>query len=628
MSKIIVVGSLPKLFLKFKQYNISDNLIEVSDTNSIVDLVSKLKGISPRDVIFIVNGSIVQNSKFSISDIFKRLTDAGINVILVPFDVQSKEISYQAPRVDLLEPPFTLNQVLFFLNNYGMQLNNIPQENSHIYTLNDSIANSINPSSIFLNEENVSREAPNNSQNKNIDNSALDLNNISKNQNIPNFQSIDNNPFSNSSNLGNSNTSDVNTGENRNISPFKISSDSPNQTNTSFSQTSKNNPFINNSRVESDKEAGFSNTQNGLISPWINSENKEGPTRTNQNQVKFPQVNDQNITFQSNNYQPQQNQSTNYQPPQFQNNNYQPPQSQFRSSPQRNDSRFGQTKRKGYVITITVPKGGVGKSSLTLNLAAFLGLKLRKLNKTVCVIDANFQQADSGKYLDKWTPNITEIARDPNILSRDRIDEIIQSFPKYNISVLLGPENPDDADPSWLRAHLYVKILDLLRERYDYIIIDTPVAEKYHELFKDFALPQADFIIVPVAPNLPTLWNADLWLKAAVVAPLSAGGANIDKNKIGILLNMAQEDIGCDEEEVRSVLHEWNFIGSIPYSKEWIKASNNNELIVSKNFSDLHLVLAEILNHATGEPALLDGYENIYEEEEKRGIFSRFRRRK
>jgi pilus assembly protein CpaE len=301
-------------------------------------------------------------------------------------------------------------------------------------------------------------------------------------------------------------------------------------------------------------------------------------------------------------------------------NNYPAPGRRMDSAPTQ------QVKRKGYVITVGVPKGGVGKSSLTLNLAAFLGLKLRKLNRTVCVIDANFQQADSGKYIDTYTPNITEIARDPNILSRDRINEILVPVPRYNMSVLLGPDNPDDADPSWLRAHLFVKILDLLKEKFDYILIDTPVAEKYHEIFKDFALPQADYIIVPVAPNFPTLYNADNWLKSSVVAPTSAGGANVDRHKIGILLNMAQEGIDCSVDDVRQTLHEWSFIGAIPYSKEWIKASNSFELIAGKNFHDLHAVLAEVLNHATGEPALLEGYESF--EEEKKSFFGRFRKKK
>jgi septum formation inhibitor-activating ATPase MinD len=242
------------------------------------------------------------------------------------------------------------------------------------------------------------------------------------------------------------------------------------------------------------------------------------------------------------------------------------------------------------------------------------------------VIDTNFQQADTGKYIDQFTPNITQVSRDPNILSKDRINEIIIPVPRYNISVLLGPDNPDDASPQWLTGNLYSKILGLLRDKYDYILIDTPVAEKFHTIFGEFALGALDYLIVPVAPNFPTLFNADNWLKSAVTAPVSAGGFNIDRNKIGVLLNMAQDGIDCSEDDVRETLREWNFMGSIPYSKEWIKASNSFELVAGKNFHDLHATLAQILNHATGEPALLDGYDIT--EEEKRGFFSKFKKRK
>ena len=67
-------------------------------------------------------------------------------------------------------------------------------------------------------------------------------------------------------------------------------------------------------------------------------------------------------------------------------------------------------------------------------------------------------------------------------------------------------------------------------------------------------------------------------------------------------------------------------IGSIPFSQGWIKAGNEHELVAGKNFHDIHAVFAEILNHATGEPALLDGLEII--EEKKKGIFSIFRKGK
>jgi MinD-like ATPase involved in chromosome partitioning or flagellar assembly len=282
--------------------------------------------------------------------------------------------------------------------------------------------------------------------------------------------------------------------------------------------------------------------------------------------------------------------------------------------------------RRGYVITISTSKGGTGKSSLTLNLAAFLGMRLRSQGKTVCVIDANTQQADSGKYLDVYRPNVTTIVNDPSLLTEERILNALAHKPEYNLSVLLGPATPDEANPMAISPRLYIEILELLKRHFDYILIDTAVAEKFHEMFSEFSLPKADFIIVPVTPNLQTLHNADNWLRAAVVAPRHEGGAGIDRNRIGIVLNRAEEGIDCSEDDVRAELPNWHFLGSIPETREWKRANNNNELVAPKNYAELNYAFAEILHAATREPILLENYSTV--EQPKPGIFDRLRKRK
>lgn len=255
------------------------------------------------------------------------------------------------------------------------------------------------------------------------------------------------------------------------------------------------------------------------------------------------------------------------------------------------------------MITVTAPKGGTGKSSLTLNLAAYLGLRLRAEHKTVCVLDTNFQQADTGKYLNVYSPNITNIVKDPSALSADRIGEFLVHRQDLNISALLGPALPGDANPVYINARLYGAVLEVLRELYDYILIDTPVAEKYHSIFQEFALPKADFVLVPVAPNIPTLMNADLWLRE-ITGPKHAGGLAIEAERIGILLNRYEEGIECSEEEVIKELASWRYIGNIPETKEWKACNNRNELVATRNFSELNEAFARALYVATGEQAL------------------------
>lgn len=271
-------------------------------------------------------------------------------------------------------------------------------------------------------------------------------------------------------------------------------------------------------------------------------------------------------------------------------------------------AEHAQPARRGMVITIAVSKGGTGKSSLTLNLAVFLALRLRGEGKTVCIIDTNFQQADTGKYLNLYHPNIMAVANDPTLLTRDRISQSLIHKTEFNVSALLGPATSDDGNPQWITPRLYNDILDLLVEKYDYIFIDTPVAEKFHSMFMEFALPRADFIIVPVQPNNATLHNTDNWLRQAVTAPRHANGANVPREKIGIVLNRAKDNIGCSEDDVRANLANWNFLGSVPETDEWQKANNVYDIVATYNFAELDEAFAQILFEATGEQALLASF--------------------
>lgn len=260
-------------------------------------------------------------------------------------------------------------------------------------------------------------------------------------------------------------------------------------------------------------------------------------------------------------------------------------------------------QHRGFVITVAAPKGGTGKSTMSLNLAAYLGLRLRGTGKTVCLIDANVQQADTGKYLNAYTPNVEGVLKDVSAIHPDRIMSYLLHKPELNMSALLGPTTPEVANPLYFTGARYAQILDALKPNFDYIIIDTPVAELYHDMFVEFALPKADFIATTIAPNVATLMNTDGWLRQ-VVAPRAANGMGVDRDKIGIVLNRAQDDIGMSEDEVRRELGEWRYLGAIPETKEWQRCNNRNEVVATKNYHELNEAFATVLYAATGEELL------------------------
>jgi cellulose biosynthesis protein BcsQ len=281
--------------------------------------------------------------------------------------------------------------------------------------------------------------------------------------------------------------------------------------------------------------------------------------------------------------------------------------------------------RRAKVIVLASPKGGTGKSTLTLNLAVYLALRMRNYGKRVCVIDANFQQADAGKLLDHYSPNIVNVARDRSAINPEQIEQFLIHRPDYNLSALLGPAVPEEANPQLFTGALYSAILEALRPNFDYIFIDTPVAEKFHDIFSNFALPQADYIIVPITPAYHTVMNVDGWL-SGIIQPTSANGAGIDPNIVGIVLNQHRENVGITEADIQEELYQWKYLGSIPDTNEWVRAINSNELIATKNIHELNTAFSRILYAATGEEEMLYGIDLAPQSSKRRGLRGLFGR--
>ncbi|MFA5061220.1 MAG: AAA family ATPase [Candidatus Pacearchaeota archaeon] len=140
------------------------------------------------------------------------------------------------------------------------------------------------------------------------------------------------------------------------------------------------------------------------------------------------------------------------------------------------------------IIGIISFKGGVGKTISVINI----GAALSKLNKKVLVVDANFLSPTLHIYLGLLNPDITlrEAIRN-NILPEDAIYEH-----KSGLNVM--PCNfYKDAD-----LEKFKKIIDYVKEKYDYVIVDS--GPSYSEEILG-VLMVADEMIFITTPDYPTL---------------------------------------------------------------------------------------------------------------------------
>lgn len=118
-----------------------------------------------------------------------------------------------------------------------------------------------------------------------------------------------------------------------------------------------------------------------------------------------------------------------------------------------------------YIVVITNEKGGVGKTTICMNLAASASA-----TKRVLLIDA-----------------------DPQASVQDHLDVIKAQNPEFSASFEFSPGwNPDDL----------VGLRDM-EEDFDLIIVDTPGSVENVQRF-DILMAQTDLVLVPCTPE----WNS------------------------------------------------------------------------------------------------------------------------
>lgn len=134
---------------------------------------------------------------------------------------------------------------------------------------------------------------------------------------------------------------------------------------------------------------------------------------------------------------------------------------------QREGATLGQgALRKDNVIMITSMHAGSGKSFVSVNLAISLGLRRKK----VLIIDADLRHGSSSEVVGSPSKGISEYLSDN---SDDASRYIVSGRLPGDVDVLpVGKFPPNPAE--LLDSVRFRELVDLLRQQYDYILIDCP----------------------------------------------------------------------------------------------------------------------------------------------------------
>lgn len=243
--------------------------------------------------------------------------------------------------------------------------------------------------------------------------------------------------------------------------------------------------------------------------------------------------------------------------------------------------------QESQVITVFSTKGGVGRTTVTTNLAVTAA---RANPGRVVLVDLDLQFGD--------------VAITLNLVPRRSIADLAQEFPEdlatlerylathsSGLKVLPAPAKPEYAE--LITADQVKRVLELLREKYTYIFVDTPQTFQDHVLT---ALDASDKIIILSTLDLPTVKNVKLCLD-------TMKGLHYDLEKIRLVINKLAGERYLRSRDVEAVL-EHTIAAQLPSDEATAVAAVNkgSPLVLEYPHSRLAAAIRNLYHLLLGTP--------------------------
>ena len=243
----------------------------------------------------------------------------------------------------------------------------------------------------------------------------------------------------------------------------------------------------------------------------------------------------------------------------------------------------GKTKTETKVITVYSAKGGVGKTTISSELATYLALvNVRKRKLRVCIIDYNIDFGDvrstvhmgaDGLNLTHWAEEVQELMRkgkEPEDIyySKSEIEDWLRRDKKSGLYVLPAPITNEDS--MGIESEALSVILNNIIDNgeFDYVICDTGNNTRDSTMI---ALEKATTILLIMTQNVNTA-NCD---KAFIETMKSI---DFDLSNVKLVINsiMPQKSTSVSVQEIVDFFP-YDCVGKLKFDTDVIKAGNLGE---------------------------------------------------
>jgi pilus assembly protein CpaE len=189
----------------------------------------------------------------------------------------------------------------------------------------------------------------------------------------------------------------------------------------------------------------------------------------------------------------------------------------------------------GKVIAVYGPKGGVGTTTLAVNLT----IALHKDESPAILVDGDLEFGDVAVFVNQQPKNsIADLAPRADELDPEIIQEVSILHPQTGMKIITAPSRPEFSES--VTGEQFGKVLDYLRNLYAYVVVDCSSSLTDVTLS---AFDAADLILLITTQEIPAIKDARLFLDL-----LSA--LKISRDRVLFVMNKFDKRIGITPEKI------------------------------------------------------------------------------